>query len=92
METRQMTPLFIYFCRSKSLCFSFLNSKILKIHFYVISILVHSEIAQFFGRKLPIQTAHHTFLESRHPEVTKNLYYVLSISQSQIPISLGSSS
>ena len=27
---------------------------------------------------LPIQTAHHTFLESRHSEVTKNLYYVLS--------------
>ena len=24
--------------------------------------------------RLPIQTAHHTFLESRHPEVTKNLY------------------
>ena len=25
-----------------------------------------------FGQKLPIQTTHHTFLESRHPEVTKN--------------------
>ena len=23
------------------------------------------------GQKLPIRTAHHTFLESRHPEVTK---------------------
>ena len=31
-----------------------------------------------FWQKLPIRTAHHTFLESRHPEVTKNLYYVLS--------------
>ena len=31
------------------------------------------KISQFFGQKLPIQTAHHTFLESRHPEVTKNL-------------------
>ena len=25
-----------------------------------------------FGQKLPIWTTHHTFLESRHPEVTKN--------------------
>ena len=31
-----------------------------------------------FGQKLPIRTTHHTFLESRHPEVTKNQYYVLS--------------
>ena len=30
-----------------------------------------------FGQKLPIQTTNHTFLESRHPEVTKNPYYVL---------------
>ena len=37
-------------------------------------------------------TAHHTFLESRHPEVIKNLYYVLSTCRSQIPIFLGSSS
>ena len=31
-----------------------------------------------FGRKLPIGTAHRTFLKSRHPEVTKNPYYVFS--------------
>ena len=31
-----------------------------------------------FGQKLPIKTAHHNFLESRHPEFTKNPYYVLS--------------
>ena len=31
-----------------------------------------------FGKKLPLQTTHHTFLESRHPEVIKNSYYVLS--------------
>ena len=30
-----------------------------------------------------MQTAH-TFLESRHPEVTKNLYYVLSTRRCQI--------
>ena len=29
-----------------------------------------------FGQKLPIRTAHHTFLESRHAGVTKNPYYV----------------
>ena len=27
-----------------------------------------------FGQKLPIQTAHHTFLESRQREVAENLY------------------
>ena len=45
-----------------------------------------------FCQKLPIQTAHHIFLESRHLEVTKNLYYVLSSRRSQIPIFLGSTS
>ena len=38
------------------------------------------------------QAAHHEFLESRHPEVTKNLYYVFSTCRSQIPIFLGPSS
>ena len=28
-------------------------------------------------------TTHHTFLESRHPEVTNNPYYVLSPEESQ---------
>ena len=27
-----------------------------------------------FGQKLPIRTAHQFFLESRHPEITKNPY------------------
>ena len=31
-----------------------------------------------FGQKLPLRTTHHTFLESRQPEVTKNPYYVLT--------------
>ena len=30
------------------------------------------------GKKLPIRTAHHTFLESRHTEANKNPFYVLS--------------
>ena len=49
------------------------------------SILV-CKIPQFFGQKLPIWEAHHTFLESRHTEVTKNLYYILSTYHSQILI------
>ena len=40
-----------------------------------------------FGKKLPIQTTHHTFLESKHPEVTKNPYYVLSPEWSQKMVS-----
>ena len=36
-----------------------------------------------FGQKLPIWTTHNAFLESRHPDVTKNLYYVLSAKRSQ---------
>ena len=44
-----------------------------------------------FGPKA-IWTADHTFLESRHPEATKNPYYFLSTHRSQIPIFLGSSS
>ena len=40
-----------------------------------------------FGQKLPIQPTYHTFLESRHLEVTKNLCYILSLewSQKEVP-------
>ena len=31
-----------------------------------------------FQQELPIRTTHPIFLESRHPEVTKNPYYVVS--------------
>ena len=31
-----------------------------------------------FGEKLLMRTANHTLQESRHPEVTKNQYYILS--------------
>ena len=56
--------------------------------------LVHSGLqnSSIFGRKLQIQTAHHTFPENRHPEVTERLYYVLFTCQSEIPTFLGSSS
>ena len=62
METRQMTPFFS--SAFSVLTVTFLNLKILKIHVHVPPPLV------------PIEAVHHTFLESRHPEV-KNLYYVL---------------
>ena len=40
-----------------------------------------------FGEKLPIRTTHHTFPESKHPEVTKNPYYVLSSNESEAKVS-----
>ena len=40
-----------------------------------------------FEPNLPIWTNHHTFLESKHPEVTKNRYYVLFLKGSQKKIS-----
>ena len=55
--------------------------KIVKIYFHVL----RPHFGPFwsvkyisFGQKLQIQTAHHTFLESRHPEVNKNPHYILS--------------
>ena len=92
METRQMTP-FFHLLFPVCLSYSFLNLKILIIHFHVVPSLVHSGLQNttIFVRKLPIQTAHHTFRERRRSEVTKNLYYVSSTRRSQIAIFLGSS-
>ena len=36
-----------------------------------------------FAQKLPLLTTRHIFLESRHPKVTKNSYYVSSTEGSQ---------
>ena len=63
---------------------SFLCMKILKIHFHVATPFVKY---LNFGQKIPIQIAHHTFLESIYPEVTKNPYYVLSSERSQKKVS-----
>ena len=41
-----------------------------------------------FGQTQPIRATHHTLLESRHPEVTKNPYYALFPEGSQKSISL----
>ena len=40
-----------------------------------------------FGQKLPIWAVHYTFLESKHPDVTKNPYYVLAPKGSQNKVS-----
>ena len=94
IETRQMTSFF-------SSTFSALTLH--KIHFWIWKYLkfilkwsplwyiLILKIPQFFGGNLLIRTAHHNFLVSRHPEVTKNLYYVLSTHQRQIPSFLGCS-
>ena len=79
METRQMTPFFssTFYALFVTFIFIFGNSQN--------SFTFGPPFGPFwsvkylnFGQKLPIRTTHHTFLESRHPEVTKNQYYVLS--------------
>ena len=72
METRQMTPFFIYFFCSNCLQYSFLYLKMVKIHFLVAplwSILV-CKIPQFWGQATD-SDSHHIFLESWQTEVTK---------------------
>ena len=46
------------------------------------SILV-CKIPQFWAKATDSDITHHTFLESRHPEITKNPYHVLSPEWSQ---------
>ena len=79
-KTRQMTPFFHQFFWLQlfiTFIFVFANSHSLFswgppfVPFWSVKCLN-------FGQKLPTRTAHHTFLESRYPEVTKNPYYVLS--------------
>ena len=41
-----------------------------------------------FEQSLPIWTAHHTFLEIEHPEVTKKPYYILFLEGSQKKVSV----
>ena len=79
METRQMTPFFYLLFHSNCLYNSFLYLKIVNIHFKVVPLGPCWSVKYLsFGKKLPIWAVHDSFLESRHPEVTKNPYYVLS--------------
>ena len=58
------------------------NLSLLKLASECWSILVY-KIPPFLAKSYRIK--HHTFLESRHHEVIKNLYYVLSTQRCQIP-------
>ena len=60
-----------------------------KIHFHAIPTFGPFWSVKYlnFGQKLPIRSAYHTFLESRHPEATRKSYYVLSLEGSQKKIS-----
>ena len=84
---------FIYFFHSNCITFisGFENTQNSFSSASLCSILV-CKIHTSFDQTLPTWIAHHTFLESRHPKVTKNLYYVLSTHHSQISFFLGSSS
>ena len=68
--------------------------KLLKIHYMWSPPSAHYGLynISIFGQKLPTWTVHHTFQEIRHPEVTRNLNYVLSTRRIQIPTFLDSSS
>ena len=88
IETRQMTPFFssTFYALFVTFIFIFGNSQN--------SFSCGVPFGQFwsvkylnFGQKLPVQPTYHTFLESRHPEVTKNLYYALSPEWSQKKVS-----
>ena len=90
METRQVIPFFSSTFSALTVCNTFLYLKIVKIHFHV----VPPPFGPFwsvkylnFGQKLPIRTSHHNFLESRHPEVTKNRNYVFSSEGNQKKVS-----
>ena len=87
--TKDSTFSTFFFRSNKQL---FLNSKILKIQFHAVPPLVHSGLQNIsiFGQQLPISADHYTFPESRHPDVTRNLFCVLSTRQRQIVILLGS--
>ena len=85
METRQITPFFhLFFPLNLFVTFIvvFENSQN--------SFLCGPPFGSFwsvkylnFGQKLPIRTAHHTFLENRHPGIFRTFYYVLSLEDSQ---------
>ena len=54
-----------------------------KIYFYLFWSIKYLS----FEQKIPIRTSHHAFLESRHPKVTKNPYYILYPKGSQKELS-----
>ena len=91
MQTRQMTPFF-----SSTFC----NLTVCNIHFWIwkywkfvfmwspLRSILACKISKYLVRTYQFREFVTFFY--RHPEVTKNLYYVLYIRRSQIPIFLGS--
>ena len=76
MGTRQVTPFFhVLFMLFQTFISEYENTQ----NSFPCGLpLVHSGMQNiFFDQTLPIWTAHHNFLEIRHPRVTKNLYYFL---------------
>ena len=84
METTQMIPIFFHllFSMETKQMASFFYLLVL-FYMFVIFISLNLKILKIFLVKATDSDAHHIFLESRHPEVTKNLYYVLPTCQSQ---------
>ena len=78
METRQVTPYFHLLFPLKLIIISIFVFENSRNSFLcaLLSGLFWSLKYPSFGQKLPIRTAHDTFLESRQPDVTKNPYYV----------------
>ena len=87
METRQMTPFFSSSFSALFVTFTFVFQN-------DYSFLCGPFFGPFWsvkylniGQKLPIWTAHHTFLQNRHTEVTESPYYNLFPERSQKKVS-----
>ena len=89
METRQMTPFFhLLFLLKLFVTFIFVFENSQNSFSYGLPFDPFWPVKYLsFGKKLSIRSIHHTFLESRQAEVTKNPYYVLSPEGSQKKVS-----
>ena len=86
MEAREMTPFFSSPFSALTVCNShFCISKYSKFIFMWSILFCRTPK---FRQTLPIGTAYYSFLETKHPEFTKNSYYVLSLEGSQKKVSV----
>ena len=86
MEAREMTPSFSSPFSALTVCNShFCISKYSK--FIFMWSILFCRTPQF-RQKLPIWTVYYSFLETKHPEVTENSYYVLFPEGSQKNVSV----
>ena len=77
METRQMTPFFSSIFSTLTVCNIFVFETSQNSFLYCPPFGPFWSVNYLnFGKKLSIQATHLTFIESRHPEVTKNPNYV----------------